>query len=94
MLKQTIQTAIEHRQSLTIYCNGEWFTGVPIDVDIHWLRLICLNADTLQTGHWIIQLDSISSIGVAQCNWKERDDFSGIEQIIADDDEPGEGVLI
>jgi hypothetical protein len=92
MLKQAIQSAIEHRQSITIYSNGEVFVGTPIDVDVNWLRLICCQTDTLQTGHWIIQLDSISSVGIAQCNWGEREDLPS-EQINADDDEPGAGVL-
>jgi hypothetical protein len=91
MLKKTIQTAIEHRQALTLCSYGEWFTGVPIDTDVLWLRLICMRTDSLETGHWIVRLDSISSVGISQCNWKERDDFSEIEQIVVDDDEPGEG---
>jgi hypothetical protein len=94
MLKQTIQTAIEHRQALTLCSYGEWFTGVPIDVDVLWLRLICMRTDSLETGHWIVRLDSISSVGISQCNWGNREDLVMDSESGDDEPESGAGVLV
>jgi hypothetical protein len=90
MLKNRLQQAIDHRQSLTIQAAGEWFTGIPIDMDVNWLLLVCIKLDPPQTGTWLVQIDSISAVGISQCDWGDRDDVL----ISNDDDESGEAILV
>jgi hypothetical protein len=87
MIEKVLQSAIAHRQELGFFSCGDWFVGIPIDIDLHWVRIVCSSCDEdIISAAWILQIDSISAIRIAETEW----DFTPSQ---IDRDRPDEGII-
>jgi hypothetical protein len=71
MLGAEIERAIECGREISLYLGSECYTGIPIDRDIHFLRIVCCRefSDPPISATWILRLDRIDSICVAGDSW-------------------------